>query len=162
MTNRSGWLLYLALALVVAPGCDPHGCDGADAAIEIGTGTVAFEPIGANNFVFERGLQGGLHVYGSLRGTGIALATSTEFDERPLVSFTLRAVDGSFTGGFEALPSQFEATAEGVELIGKALILTVDDPEVVDGHAVELTAVVEDICGVTARATAMATIRGSS
>lgn len=156
-------MLRIALcgALLALVACEDGGTGGCDdladvqASLEIGTGQLAFEPIGEVTG-FERGPQGGYHVYGSLRAPGVWSGNEDAFDEtRPVVSFTLVDDAGGFSGGYLNLVRPMTNNDEGVaELVGDLVILDISEPSQAEDADVTLAAEVTDACGVTVSAEA--------
>lgn len=145
-------------ALVACDGGGAGGCDDladVEASLEIGSGQLAFEPLGEVTG-FERGPQGGYHVYGSLRAPGVWTGNEDAFDEtRPVVSFTLVDDAGGFTGGYLNLVRPMTNNDEGVaELVGDLIILDITEPADAEDAAVTLAAEVQDACGTTVTAEA--------
>jgi hypothetical protein len=139
------------LAVAVVGACD----GGAEPTLEIGTGRTAFEAIG-DVTGFERGFQGGLHIFGSLRATGIATGSGGAFDEsHPEVTFTLVGDGGAFTGGYLSLRREMILNDDGVaELVGDRIILSTTDPTEAEDAEVILQAEVTDTSGTTVTAEA--------
>ena len=145
--SRSNLLACLAaLALTTACSGGPEG----PVTLQVGTGQNAFEPIG-DVIGFERGAQGGLHVFGSLRATGIQTGNGSAFDDsHPLVTFTLVGDGGAFTGGYEALHRRMVLNEDGVaELVGDRLVLSTSDPAEAEYAEVSIQVELEDSRGTT-------------
>jgi hypothetical protein len=94
--------LYLVVTFL-AFGCDPSlqgGGPATGAWVELLTGDIQAESLSDNQVLaVERGSQGGVHIYGSLRAGGIARGSEDEYEallsgDRPLVEFILAAEYG--------------------------------------------------------------------
>ena len=94
------WAMVLAWALC---GCDPSlGPSGGSgtAWIELFTGEQNIEALDeGQTLLVERGSQGGVHIWGSLRAGGIARGSQDEYQallsgDRPLVEFVLESSSG--------------------------------------------------------------------
>ncbi len=132
----------------------------ADPVLEIGTGIESFEPL-PDELGYEFGPQGGWHVWGSLRTEGVWPGIEgTPNETTPVVSFTLDAVDGDLTGGYERLrrPMVQQGDFEGY-LVGEQVILDITDASQADGVEVDLSATVEDACGTVVTATRRVVLR---
>ena len=129
-------------------------------ALEIGTGIEAYEPL-PDELGYEFGPQGGWHVWGSLRAEGVWPGIEgTPNETTPVVSFTLQAVEGDLTGGYQRLRRPMTLQAGDVaELVGEQVILDVSDPSEADGVEVDLTATVEDACGTVVTRTERVVLR---
>ena len=149
------WAALGAIAALLA-GCPPP-CPEPPVSLEIGTGEAAFEPIAAPLPVVN-GPQGGWHVFGSLRGTGLWSGGDEPLFDGTAPTVTFGVVAEAFVAGYEDLARPLIDTADGVELAGELLVWDVDEPSALDGLAATLSATVIDACGVEAAATATATL----
>jgi hypothetical protein len=147
--------------LAILTGCEADPQEAAcrlaaeqPATVEIGGGSTSWEPLGAAVEVAS-GPQGGWHVFGSLRTTGVWPGSSEGLADEttPIVGFTIAATDGSFAGGYASLPRVWGEDGEYAVLLGEVLVLDVRDPSVTDGAAVRIEANVTDSCGTTVDAT---------
>jgi hypothetical protein len=112
-------------------------------ALAVGTGTVDFEALDDGDSVrFERGFQGGYHVWGALRALDI------EPDEAEF-SFELVA-DGDVIAETGFLTDLWEASDDSPrwELAGISVFVLAPDPTVYDGRSAVFRARVEDRTGV--------------
>lgn len=146
------------MLLLILFACDPtseEACADAAAAgpaLEVGTGETSFETLNdGDELQWVFGSQGGFHVWGSLRASGIVQAASDSLDDpdNPLVSFVV--LDGETEiAGFHDLPHHFTAaTAATLESLGDRLIFYETDEAYLDGLAVVMHAEVVDACGTT-------------
>jgi hypothetical protein len=103
---------------------------------------------------FERGPQGGLHIYGSVRGQGLWGGRGSGINENtPLLTYTVISDDGSVTGGFTGLAKTMDTLrGGGIERIGDLAVLGTFDATAVEGVEVEIFAELSDSCGRSASA----------
>ncbi len=145
--RRSAFLLALATACARAPvDCATLGSP----TLALGTGATSFEPLveGAA-LTWERGTQGGFHVWGSLRAGQIDPGDPSDFSSprNPTVTFALESPDG-IAAGYLEVPRAFEAGPDGAwDLAGEQLRLDVVDPSELTGVDLDLWARVQDACG---------------
>lgn len=110
----------------------PHDSDSdtesdtevAGPACELGTGVTAFEPFESGQpLPIYYGPQGGWHVYGGLRCTGIVAGDDNDPRDptNPRVSWVVE-YEGEVIGGYEDLPRPMNRDGQA-ELIGELLIL---------------------------------------
>ncbi len=122
------WSLWAATGL---GGCDPSlgpSGDSSSAWVELYTGEVALEPLEpGQTLMVERGSQGGVHLWGSLRAGGLSRGSEDEYEallsgDRPLVEFTLEASYGLLSN--DNLVRQYlqEDPAGGLILVGRRVI----------------------------------------
>ena len=123
--------------------------------LEIGTGVNDFVEVDEVTF-FERGPQGGLHIYASVRAYGLYGGRGNGINENtPLLTYTVMSDDGALTGGFAGLAKAMDTTRDGrVERIGDLAVLGTYDATAVEGVEVELYAELSDSCGRSASASA--------
>ncbi len=157
MSSLLRFAFLLLAASVGLTGCDPASVDACAEAgalpgvLEIGTGWDSFDPIEDGDIVaVSWGMQGGLHVYGSLQVGGVVqglLGDSQAND--PIVAFYI-LLDGELFGGYGAYQRHLTEDEDGVlSIIGDELVLNNWDPAVVNGLEVILTATIIDGCGRT-------------
>jgi len=101
--RRLGTGLWILALVVLFAGCDPSlgpsGVSGA-AWVELFTGEQSMGPLEDGQVLMvERGSQGGVHIWGSLRAGGIERGSEDQYDallsgDRPLVEFVLEAPYG--------------------------------------------------------------------
>jgi len=157
------WLLAAA-ACAVGPGTDK----GSDAALDtapltpceqaasepteyaVGTGEASFEPLDDGDpLPFNRGPQGGWHVFGSFWATGVLPGDPEDFADpsNPQVTFQV-LVNGSFLGGYTDLPRPMDPVdGGGWAIVGDTLALDIDAPEDIDGAEAVLEVAFLDGCG---------------
>jgi hypothetical protein len=95
---------------------------------EIGTGELAFEPLTDGAIVEStRGPQGGQHVWGSVRCTGIVAGDNDNplDPNNPIVDFWIEQ-DGAQVGGYRNLPRPMQREW-GTGLLGDQLVFWVND-----------------------------------
>jgi len=142
-------------------GCGPavdEACDellSETPSLEVGTGVGEFIEFAEVTF-FERGPQGGLHIYGSVRGMGLWGGRGSGINEStPLLTYTLLSDDGSVSGGFTGLAKTMDTLrGGGIERIGDLAVLGTFDATAVEGVEVEVFAELSDGCGRSASASA--------
>lgn len=143
--------LWLALAACDDP-TTTEDCPRGSASLEVGTGEDAFVPLSADDpLPFVRGPQGGHHVYGSLRATGVRPGDPADpyGPHSPLVTFVL-TVDGAEVAALRAQPRLFTEGPDGDTLVGQLVVFSLPDPTPLDGAAATFSAEVTDECGATA------------
>jgi Ethanolamine utilization protein EutJ (predicted chaperonin) len=124
-----------------------------DPALEIGTGTVAFEPISDGDTIYiVRGPQGGYHFDISLRAQGIDPGNDQDLFDPSNPTTVWRAFDEGVqvdvgieaTQGLDPVPGE-----PGVyQIIGRKLILDVMSDAELDGHEVTVEVDITDSDGV--------------
>ncbi len=143
------------LVAVVGVGCagsPPPGCAG-EGALELGTGEATFEPLDDGGpLAFHLGPQGGYHVYGALRTTGLAPGRADDpfGAASPRVTFLLEAADGTWLGALPSQPRLLEGDRGEAVLTGQPVVLAVSDVAGLVGSLATFSAGVEDRCGRTA------------
>lgn len=144
----AGTISILALALACEPDpCEDFVSDGAT--VEVGTGQLAFAPLADGAAVpYVRGIQGGTHVEGALRTSGL-FAPADPFEHEaqlPTVSFTLHDDGGAMVGGYQELPRALTPTDDHLELVADPVIFF-EDASALVGATLQLRARVTDVCG---------------
>jgi hypothetical protein len=108
-------------------GCDDPCEDLAltEPALEIGTGWQSFTPMGYLTY-FERGSQGGYHVYASVRASGLFSGPTTLVGKKtPYLTYTLQSEDETLTGGFTDVQRRMTVLPDGrIERLGDLAILS--------------------------------------
>lgn len=139
-----------------APGDSaPRACP-ADPCLSLGTGTETFIPlVGGDAITIYRGVQGGFHLFASVRVKGVEAGNPAAFDPRnPLVDFVVR-VDGQPIDLSEPLPIGLVTLDEGTaERVGRRVVLDerVASPlAAFDGTDIRLEVAVEDARGTIRR-----------
>jgi hypothetical protein len=150
-----------ALPLLLLAGCPGSvECEGGTPTVELGTGDLDYQPLaeGGALDVFY-GMQGGIHVYGSVHVTALAINAGMTLNnpDTPKVTFQVLDEGGAILGGYAQLPRVFRKAGEQWELVGEQLIL--DYELVSDGQPVTLRFEAIDACGVTAEASVGAALR---
>ena len=123
--------------------------------IEIGTGWETFIPIGEVTG-FEKGPQGGFHVYASLRATGIFGGDSDDLrNTMPSLTYRVESLDGALTGGFSNMRRPMDQLDDGrAERLGDLAILSSYEASEMEGVEVTISAEIKDTCGRRAISTA--------
>jgi hypothetical protein len=141
--------------VVILAACEPETTSDCatppsdEVTVEVGTGESAFEPLTAA-LAFYQGPQGGYHVYGGVRTTGLFPGDPDDpfGPESPLVSFRLY-LDGAVLGEVVPQPRYLGPGADGAAEGAAQLVVIQDaDPPLLDGRAVEFEVTVEDRCGL--------------
>lgn len=140
----------MRLLLVLLAGCQVAGeCEApADTAaafvcatdfdLQIGTGEAAFEPLG-DGFVLHKGAQGLQHIVVSLSAD---LAPDALPIDRALVRLVPRREDGA---ALPTLEVGYALTPVGDHVEARGILLVFDDPTLVVGHAITLSAALEPV-----------------
>jgi len=149
----------IAIALLVSAcsGGDNSGPDAGPPAAELGTGTREFEELLAAGDVFViQGPQGGFHLLGSVRVSGIMPGDPDDLGARdnPTTEFrVLRAgtrVDAMasrYVQGLDPIPG-----GGGHEMLGRLVILDIVADDELDGDTIDFSVTVTDVTGVTVTA----------
>lgn len=158
-------LLAALLALPPLVACDTDSeaqCREAAAEagiLEIGTGESTFTPVAdGDRLTVNWGPQGGQHIWGSLRATGIVGETlNLDADMQPVVTFQIVADDETLAG-YSATPRFFTRRDGTFELVGETLFVLYYSYDTgggggfggfdgLDGVEARMVARVEDACG---------------
>jgi hypothetical protein len=152
-------LALLALPPLVACDTDSEAqCREAAAEagiLEIGTGESTFTPVAnGDRLAVNWGPQGGQHIWGSLRATGIVGETlDFDADMQPIVTFQIVADDETLAG-YSATPRFFSRRDGTFELVGETLFVLYYSYDTggggfdgLDGVEARMVARVEDACG---------------
>ena len=146
----------IVAVLLVGYGCNDPCRDLSDTepSIEIGTGWEAFIPIG-DITGFEKGPQGGFHIYASLRATGLFGGDANDLvNTMPSLTYSVESEDGTLTGGFVGMRRPMEYLDDGrAERLGDLAILSSYEPSEMEGVEVDIFAEMEDTCGRNAMST---------
>ena len=144
------------MALIVLGGCpgrdaEDTDCPALDTTVELGTGADSFVPLHDGDLLpFERGPQGGYHVYGSLRATGVDVGDPNYPFEltNPHIWFNVEQ-DGVEIALLVDQPRALEPLDEEghVGVLGELVIFNVADPTTLNGTTARLTGKLTDRCG---------------
>ncbi len=136
--------------------CDPTSNEACQKAAEepqaltIGTGETTFTDLSDGDTVgLVYGAQGGIHVWGSLRVSGIVQGASDSLADKnnPLVSYVLKDGDTE-VAGFHDLPHHFTVKLDGTwEFLADRLIFFENDLSGYDGVPLTMHASLVDACG---------------
>ncbi len=134
--------------------------------LEVGTGTVLFEPLDDGGSIeVHQGAQGGFHIYGSLRAQGVHPGTLGDYTdpENPIVAMTVTDSEGEWFGGYSNLPRPLQGRADGIlELVSDVVILAVTRIDDAEFREVDLTVTLTDTCGTQLEDTrTLLLVRGS-
>lgn len=143
------------MALIVLCGCpgrdaEDTDCPSLDTTVELGTGTESFVPLSDGDTLrFERGPQGGYHVYGSLRATGVDVGDPNYPFEltNPHIWFNLEQDDAEIALLVDqprALTALDDVGHYGV--LGELVIFNVADPTALEGTTARFTGRLTDRC----------------
>jgi hypothetical protein len=173
--RRVGWIGLLGALGFGCPDGDPDptdtdtdapappACvDGEVATVEIGLGNTGFVLATAGGeATFEAGPQGGYHVWGALRVTGIDPGPGTFVsDDNPWVDFTVEQ-DG-VVGGYIAQQRPFLTVDGAGQLTTQQLVLSHPNPPALSGTQATLRAKVVDANGVCGEATVVVTLKSGA
>ena len=130
------------------------GCPSADdPAALIGGGELEWEDFDGDAEIIQ-GPQGGFHLLGSVRVTGIEAGDPTDLQSpnNPTITFDVVHGDGSmlltgeFTQGMEGTPEGTEGWTH--QIVGRFAILDIEDDDELHGESVTFSVRVEDAFGV--------------
>lgn len=148
--------LSLLMSLTLLWGCpgrdaEDTDCPTLDTTVELGTGTDAFIPLADGDALrFERGPQGGYHVYGSLRATGVDVGDPNYPFEltNPHIWFNVER-DGAEIALLVDQPRALQPLDdEGhVGVLGELVIFNTTDPTTLDGATARFSGRLTDRCG---------------
>jgi hypothetical protein len=148
--------LPVLMALMVLCGCPGRDdqdtdCPALDTTVELGTGIDTFIPLNdGDSLRYERGPQGGYHVYGSLRATGVDVGDPNYPFEltNPHIWFNVEQ-DGVeialLVDQPRALLPLDDAGHYGV--LGELVIFSAADPTALNGTTARFTGKLTDRCG---------------
>jgi len=142
------------------------GCDGGsgpdvvlDPDLQLGTGVDAFVPVeDGDEMLVVFGPQGGYHLDGSLRVQGIDPGDEDDLSapDNPLTVFQVTTEDGTIVSGLQGADTvEFRqgiaaADTPGVyEMIGRKILLDIEDDAELEGQTLTVTVTVEDADGIT-------------
>ena len=143
------------MALMVLCGCpgrdaEDTDCPTLETTVALGTGASSFIPLSDGDSIrFERGPQGGYHVYGSLQATGVDVGDpKSPFDlTNPHIWFSVEqegAEIALLVDQPRALTPLDDAGHFGV--LGELVIFSVPDPTTLNGTTARLTGRLTDRC----------------
>ena len=149
-TNVMNYALVLGLGLVLASGCDQKCVTLAEqeASLRIGYGIDQFNPIGEITG-FERGMQGGFHIFAALQATGMHGGPSLLINKNtPMVTYNMSSDDGQVAGGIHDAPIRMNTLPDGTtEFYGEFAIYNNYDPSELQEVNIDIFAEIEDTCG---------------
>lgn len=152
--------LALVLPLIAATltACPRDPCEGVEGPpnLSLGTGWERFTPINTGDALpLEYGIQGGAHVYASLRASGLHLAVGKRewHQDAPEVSVLLVDPEGEVWGGFEEYKLVFFGADGQGERVGEQVPIWTDPWDFVERDT-WVEAEIRDICGNQAEARA--------
>jgi hypothetical protein len=143
------------LAILCACGDDTVALTEADAGpptVELGSGEREFEELrDGNNILIVQGPQDGYHFFGSLRATNINAGDSEDLTDSQNPTSTFEV----FMGGtrVDAMASTYKqglrVSSLGAQMIGRNVILDIQDDSELDGATVRFVVRVDDVDGVS-------------
>jgi len=147
----TGYALALALALAACGGGQDDPVLPPSA--ELGTGDTAFEPLDDGESIYViQGPQGGFHVLGSVRVTGVERGDPDDLSsaKNPTTTFAvyrgserIDAMGASYVQGLDRVePGVYE-------MVGRFVILDILADDEVAGESLRITVELEDVNGVT-------------
>jgi hypothetical protein len=144
---------------------DDGGAVNADAGpptIEIGTGQRDFESLQEGDSIFiVQGPQDGYHFFGSLRATNVNAGDAKDLSapENPTTTFEVFVGTDRFDAMASTYVQGLKVETTGAEMIGRNVILNIEDDSELDGATVRFVVSVMDVDGVlvTDERTLMAT-----
>ncbi len=148
---RTCWPVLLAVLFA----CSANAADPADAGppgLEIGTGERSFEALqdGQNIFIVL-GPQGGYHFFGSLQARNMNAGDSEDLSDPSNPSTLFEAFVGDTR--VDAMASSYRQglkVRDGVaEMIGRTVILDIEDDSELAGATVRFVVTVEDVDGLS-------------
>lgn len=140
------WVLVSSLLVVGACTKDP-----AEPSLQIGTGDQDFEPLSdGDDAVVIQGPQGGFHLLGSLRATGVEPGdTANVFDENnPTVHFTVREGGERVDASNAFIQGLDEAGRHTHEVIGRFVFLDIQADEELVGSTLTFRVELTDVNGI--------------
>jgi len=154
----------LALALLTLTGCPDGGGNGPPpdacelAAMEtpsanLGMGSTLFSELNDGDDVeIHQGAQGGFHVWGTVRVTGLYAGDRDRRTDpsNPDVVFQVTKMDGTVVGDTGSLVRPLKVRSDGqVELVGEIVPLFIGSTDDLAFQQVTLSVSITDFCGTT-------------
>lgn len=142
--------LLLSLLLAACTG-EPDPSE-LEPSVQIGTGDASFEPLADGDTVLIiEGPQGGFHVLGSARFTGVEGGDPDVLSDPQNPTYWFRVYDEGvridfapqYTQGLDLAPE-----GEAFEELGRFVFLDITADEELVGHTLEITVDIEDVNGV--------------
>lgn len=126
--------------------------DAGPPSLELGTGSANFEALNDADIIYiVQGPQGGYHFFGSLQARNLVPGDSEDLSNPQNPQTTFEAFVGD--ARVDAMASSYKQglrVREGVaEMIGRQVILDIEDDDELDGATVRFTVTVEDASGIT-------------
>ena len=128
--------------------CPPAACDDVvgPTTVEVGTGLVAFASVPEGSTIeVIHGAQGGYHVLGAVRATGIWEGDGPE--TWPEVDLGLVSDDGAIVDVIAPTRRRFGPEGDAWVLTAELVVLDITSYDGVEGTAATLAARVTDACG---------------
>ena len=150
-----GRFALAGLAFLFACGDDAVVVTVADAGpptVELGSGDREFEELrDGNTILIVQGPQDGYHFFGSLRATNVNAGDSEDLTDPTNPTSTFEVFVG--TDRVDAMASMYtqglRVSERGAEMIGRNVILDIQDDSELDGVTVRFLVSVDDIDGVS-------------
>ena len=150
---RTAWLAGFTLATIAAIACGDT--DSGPPIATLGTGDTAFEPLSDGDTIFViQGPQGGFHVLGSVRVSGIDPGDPDDLQDPSNPTTTFRVFMGadrvdldasSYTQGLDPV-----ADSSQHEMIGRLVILDIQSDDELDGASLRVQVEVTPAAGLGA------------
>lgn len=140
------------LGLVTACSASAEAPDAGPPSLELGTGSANFEALANGDTIYiVQGPQGGYHFFGSLQARSMVAGDSEDLSDPSNPQTTFEAFVGDTR--VDAMASSYKQglrVRDGVaEMIGRQVILDIEDDDELDGATVRFTVTVEDTGGIT-------------
>ena len=146
--SRSPRAALLVLGLAVGCAGEPAS-EPVEPGVRLGTGEIEFEPLeDGDDLVVIFGPQGGYHVLGSFQGAGFEAGDPHDLSDpsNPIVRFELW--DGARQlAPFASFQQGLDEEDGVMEMLGRFVLLAIDDDDEIVGGQARFTVVVEDASG---------------
>ncbi len=139
------------LLLSTACGESASGLDAGPPSLELGTGSASFEPlVDGDTILIVRGPQGGFHFYGSMRASNINPGDPNDLSDpnNPQTSFEVFVGDLRVDAMASSYKQGLRPGVGGVEMIGRTVILDIQDDAELAGTEVLFRVSLSDAEGV--------------
>lgn len=147
-------IIAAGAALLCACGDDTGGftADAGPPTIELGSGQIEFESLVDGDSIFiVQGPQDGYHFFGSLRATNVNAGdvSSLGAPDNPTTTFEIHVGTDQVDAKASTYMQGLELSERGAEMVGRTVILDIQDDSELDGATVRFVVRVDDVDGVS-------------
>ena len=126
--------------------------DAGPPTVEIGTGEREFEELrDGNTILIVQGPQDGYHFFGSLRATNVNAGDKEDLTspDNPTTTFEIFVGDNRVDAMASTYTQGLRVSSRGAEMIGRNVILDIEDDSELDGVEVRFSVQLDDVDGVS-------------